>query len=117
MRRCQIKSKLIAGNLTGGGNKTSLRRAAEFNATRFMTVAVTLVTLADHATKSRGDIKGRFVFFNNDAVALEQIVKVFESQQLQVVLDTIHPLEEGRAALEQVAHGHARGKVIISASR
>ena len=76
-----------------------------------------LVSLADHAIKSRGDIKGKFVFFNNDAVALEQIVEIFESKQLQVILDTIHPLEEGRAALEQVAHGHARGKVTISASR
>jgi NADPH:quinone reductase-like Zn-dependent oxidoreductase len=77
----------------------------------------TLVSLADHAIQSRGDIRGEFVFFNNDAVALEQIVKLFESQQLQVILDTIHPLEEGRAALEQVAHGHARGKVIIRAAR
>jgi NADPH:quinone reductase-like Zn-dependent oxidoreductase len=77
----------------------------------------TLVSLADHTIKSRGDIRGEFVFFNNDAVALEQIVKVFESKQLQVILDTIHSLEEGRAALEQVAHGHARGKVIIRPSR
>jgi len=76
-----------------------------------------LVSLADHTIQSRGDIRGEFVFFNNDALALEQIVKLFESQQLQVILDTIHSLEEGRAALEQVAHGHARGKVIIRAAR
>lgn len=75
-----------------------------------------LVSLADHTIQSRGDIRGEFVFFDNDTAALERIVKSFESKQLQVILDTIHPLEEGRAALEQVAQGHARGKVIIRPS-
>jgi NADPH:quinone reductase-like Zn-dependent oxidoreductase len=76
-----------------------------------------LVSLADHTIKPRGDIRGEFVFFSNDTASLERIVKRFESKQLQVILDTIHPLQEARAALEQVANGHARGKVVISTSR
>jgi NADPH:quinone reductase-like Zn-dependent oxidoreductase len=76
-----------------------------------------LVSLADHTIESRGDIRGEFVFFNSDAVALAHIVEIFESKQLQVILDTIHPLEEGRAAMDQVAQGHARGKVIVRPAR
>jgi NADPH:quinone reductase-like Zn-dependent oxidoreductase len=75
----------------------------------------TLASLADHTIESRGGINGAFVFFNHDAEVLSKIVDTFTDGRLQVILDTIHPLEDARAALEQVAGGHARGKVIVRA--
>lgn len=72
-----------------------------------------LVSLVDHAIQGRGDVQAAFVFFRHDASALEEIIARFEAGRLQVVLDTIHPLEDTRAALEQVAGRHARGKVIV----
>ncbi|MCW7541282.1 NADP-dependent oxidoreductase [Aquabacterium sp. A7-Y] len=77
----------------------------------------TLVSTVDPGVQARGDIQARFVFFKHDAVLLNTILQVFQARQLQVVLDTVHPLDDARAALEQVASGHARGKVIIRASR
>ena len=77
----------------------------------------TLVSLVDPTIAPRGDVNGVFVFFQGDTPVLQGIIKLFEARRLQVILDTIHPLDEARAALEQVANGHARGKVIIRASR
>lgn len=76
-----------------------------------------LVSLVDHAIQARGDVRGASVFFGGDASALGSIIERFQAKQLQVILDTIHPLDEARAALEQVANKHARGKVIVRASR
>jgi NADPH:quinone reductase-like Zn-dependent oxidoreductase len=76
----------------------------------------TLASLADHTIESRGGVNGAFVFFNHDAEILDKILDTFAARKLQVILDTIHPLEDTRAALEQVASGHARGKVIVRAS-
>lgn len=77
----------------------------------------TVVSIADHTIEPRGDIHGAFAFFNHDVTALDKVISHFESKQLQVILDTIHPLDNARTALEQVAGGHACGKVIIRASR
>jgi NADPH:quinone reductase-like Zn-dependent oxidoreductase len=75
-----------------------------------------VVSTVDFAVAPRGLQHGSFVFFKNDAAALDKILDAFRAKQLQIVLDTIHPLEDARAALEQVAGGHARGKVIVRAS-
>lgn len=77
----------------------------------------TVVSIVDHTIQPRGDIHGVFAFFSGDAAALTLILKRFDDKRLQVILDTIHPLDDARAALEQVAGGHARGKVIIRTSR
>jgi len=75
-----------------------------------------VVSTVDFAVKPRGNQAGAFVFFQHDAEALSGILESFKAKQLQIVLDTIHPLDDARAALEQVAGGHARGKVIVRAS-
>jgi NADPH:quinone reductase-like Zn-dependent oxidoreductase len=75
-----------------------------------------VVSVVDFAIKPRGAQRGSFVFFNHDAATLQKILEAFEAKNLQIVLDTIHPLDDARAALEQVAGGHARGKVIVRTS-
>lgn len=75
-----------------------------------------VVSTVDFAVKARGTQQGSFVFFNHDAATLNKILESFKAKRLQIVLDAIHPLDDARAALEQVAGGHARGKVILRAS-
>lgn len=75
-----------------------------------------VVSTVDFAVKARGAQQGSFVFFKHDAESLDKILDAFKAKHLQIVLDTIHPLDDARAALEQVAGGHARGKVILRAS-
>jgi NADPH:quinone reductase-like Zn-dependent oxidoreductase len=76
-----------------------------------------LVTLVDPTVRGRDGIQGSFLFFTHEAALLQDILRRFENRRLQVILDTIHPLDEARAALAQVAAGHARGKVIVRPPR
>lgn len=75
-----------------------------------------VVSIADHTIEPRGNIHGTFAFFTHDANALSKVLELFEAKRLQVVLDSIHPLDDARSALEHVAGGHTRGKVIIRTS-
>jgi NADPH:quinone reductase-like Zn-dependent oxidoreductase len=45
---------------------------------------------------------------------LERITRFIDAGQLKVVIDHIYPLEQAALALEQVEHGHVRGKVVLS---
>lgn len=65
---------------------------------------------------SRDGHDGSFVFFSDAAAALPEAIALFLAGRLQVVTDSIFPLDDTRAALEKLATGHARGKVLIRAS-
>ncbi|HEY0939815.1 MAG TPA: NADP-dependent oxidoreductase [Steroidobacter sp.] len=75
-----------------------------------------IATLADFAIQGQDGKTGEFVFFKSATAALPEAMKMFEAGQLQVVVDSSFALEEVRAALEKVATGHARGKVLIRAN-
>lgn len=77
----------------------------------------TLLSLVDPETASDGDVDARFVFFGHDSATLANLAGLFAAGRLQLAIDGIHPLAEARAALERVAGGHARGKVIVTTSR
>jgi NADPH:quinone reductase-like Zn-dependent oxidoreductase len=72
-----------------------------------------IATLIDFAIRPTGDKSGEFVFFKSAAESLPDALKMFSSGRLQIITDSVFPLDEARAALEKVATGHARGKVII----
>lgn len=72
-----------------------------------------IATLADFAIKPKGTKRGEFVFFKEAITALPLAIEKFERGQLQILLDVIYNLDETRSALEKVATGHARGKVIV----
>ena len=74
-----------------------------------------IATLIDFAIQPTGDKSGEFVFFKSAAESLPEAMEMFSSGHLQIVTDSIFPLDEVRAALEKVATGHARGKVMIRA--
>jgi len=49
-----------------------------------------------------------------EAELLGRITRLVEAGQLKVVIDHIYPLEQAALALEQLEHGHVRGKVVLS---
>ncbi|SFT58659.1 NADPH:quinone reductase [Kosakonia arachidis] len=61
----------------------------------------------------RNGMAGESVFFSSATPYLPEAASRFQAGQLQIVTDSIFPLEDARAALEKVATGHARGKVSI----
>lgn len=76
-----------------------------------------LLSLTDPKVQGRDEVDAAFVFFQHDAATLDNIGALVASHDLQVLVDTIHPLDEARAALEQVGAGHVHGKAIITPSR
>jgi NADPH:quinone reductase-like Zn-dependent oxidoreductase len=59
---------------------------------------------------------GHAVFFASATPFLPQAIALFKAGRLQIVTDAFFPLDETRAALEKVATGHARGKVLVRMS-
>ncbi|GAB7538742.1 NADP-dependent oxidoreductase [Burkholderia sp. 3C] len=72
-----------------------------------------IVTLVEFGIESRGDLTGEAVFFASATPFLAEAARQFSAGQLQIVTDSIFPLDDTRAALEKLATGHARGKVLI----
>ena len=77
----------------------------------------TLATLIDFAIAPRRGRHGAFVFFSDATAALREAVKLFKAGKLNIVIDSRYRLGEAQAALDQVAAGHVRGKVVILAAR
>lgn len=72
-----------------------------------------IASLVAFDIKGRDGMIGESVFFSSATPYLPEAVRQFEARQLQIVIDSIFPLEDIQAALEKVAAGHARGKVLI----
>lgn len=75
-----------------------------------------IVSLTEFAIQPRNGHVGEFVFFADAAPFLPEAMRLFAAGGLQIIIDSIFPLEEGREALEKLATGHARGKVVIRLS-
>lgn len=72
-----------------------------------------IATLVDFAIRHRGNQAGEFVFFSSPLAALPRAMEMFAAGQLQIVIDAVFALSETRQALEKVATGHTRGKVLL----
>lgn len=75
-----------------------------------------IASLVAFDIKPQGECEGEFVFFASARPFLPAAIRQFQAGQLQIVTDSIFPLDEARSALEKLATGHARGKVLIRAS-
>lgn len=73
----------------------------------------TLLSLVEPGVESDDEIAARFVFFTHDSATLANLAALFAAGRLEIAIDGIHALADARSALERVAAGHARGKVII----
>ena len=75
-----------------------------------------IASLVAFDIESNGDLTGEFVFFADAASVLPEAIQLCRAGRLQIITDTIFPLDDTRAALEKLATGHARGKVLIRTS-
>lgn len=75
-----------------------------------------IATLVEFGIQPTNGHSGEFVFLASATPFLSQATRLFQKGQLQVITDSIFPLDEARSALEKVATGHARGKVLIRMS-
>lgn len=72
-----------------------------------------IASLVDFDIQPRNGHHGEFVFFADAARFLPEAIAMFVAGQLQTITDSIFPLDDTRSALENLAAGHARGKVLI----
>jgi len=75
-----------------------------------------IVSLVEFDIKPTIGHSGESVFFASATPFLSQAAQLFQAGELQVITDSIYPLSDARSALEKVATGHARGKVVIRVS-
>ena len=75
-----------------------------------------IATLVEFGIKPQGAHAGESVFFESASPYLGQAIKMFTAGQLQIIIDSIFPLDDARSALEKLTTGHARGKILIRAS-
>ncbi|KJV28445.1 NADP-dependent oxidoreductase [Luteibacter yeojuensis] len=76
-----------------------------------------IATLADFSIKARGSNEGKAVFFATATPYLADAIAQFQQGKLQIITDAIFDLADVRAALEKLATGHARGKVVVRVGR
>lgn len=67
-----------------------------------------IIRLAD-----RRQVSYSFLFVRPDGVQLAQIGQLLESGRVHPVIDKVFPFEESREALEYLAQGRAKGKVVV----
>jgi len=72
-----------------------------------------IASLVEFGIKPQNGHAGEFVFFAVAAPFLPEGLRLFQGGQLQIITDAIFPLDQTRSALEKLATGHARGKVLI----
>ncbi len=77
----------------------------------------TLASLVDFSIAARDGRHGAFVFFAEATAGLREAVALFRSGKLDILIDSLYPLDAAGDALAKVASGHARGKVVIRTAR
>lgn len=59
------------------------------------------------------DVAYSFLFMRPDGAQLSEIGELLKSEQLRPVIDKVFPFEQAKEALEYLAQGRARGKVVV----
>lgn len=75
-----------------------------------------IASLVEFGIQATGGHAGDFVFFADATRYLPDAIAMFLAGDLEIVTDSIFPLEETRSALEKLQTGHACGKVLIRVS-
>ncbi|MFP3605183.1 NADP-dependent oxidoreductase [Paraburkholderia sp. SIMBA_053] len=59
------------------------------------------------------DVAYSFLFMRPDGAQLSEIGELLKSEQLRPVIDKVFPFEQAKEALEYLAQGRAKGKVVV----
>jgi len=75
---------------------------------------LTTIVTAEAPRLAEQGINAALLSWQPSAELLGRITRFVDAGQLKVAIDHIYPLEQAALALEQVEHGHVRGKVVLS---
>jgi NADPH:quinone reductase-like Zn-dependent oxidoreductase len=59
------------------------------------------------------DVSYSFLFVRSDGAQLAEIGGLLESEHIRPVIDRVFPFEQAKEALEYLAQGRAKGKVVV----
>jgi len=59
------------------------------------------------------DVSYSFLFVRPDGRQLEEIGELLESERIRPVIDKVFPFAQAKEALDYLAQGHAKGKVVV----
>ncbi|MGM8061170.1 NADP-dependent oxidoreductase [Vogesella indigofera] len=59
------------------------------------------------------DVTYSFLFMHPDGAQLTEIGKLLETQRIKPVIDKVFPFEQAKEALEYLAQGRSKGKVVV----
>ena len=54
-----------------------------------------------------------FLFVESNGRQLQEVADIFENLKIKPSIDTVYEFEEINEALDKVANGHSKGKVVI----
>jgi NADPH:quinone reductase-like Zn-dependent oxidoreductase len=74
---------------------------------------LTTIVTAEAPRLAEQGINAALLSWQPSAELLGRVTRLVDAGQLKVVIDHIYPLEQAVEALEQVEHGHVRGKVVL----
>ena len=91
---------------------------APFARTRGLNIVLRLLFgLMSRKIRSRAkkrDVAYSFLFVRPDGEQLTEIGELLETQRIKPVIDKVFPFDQAKEALEYLAQGHARGKVVVN---
>jgi NADPH:quinone reductase-like Zn-dependent oxidoreductase len=79
----------------------------------FLTFVFGLMSRKIMRLAKRRDITYSFLFAHPNGALLAEIGKLLETDRIQPVIDKVFPFDQAREALEYLALGHSKGKVVV----
>ena len=78
-----------------------------------LTVVFALMSRKIMRLAKKHDVDYSFLFARADGDQLAQIGKLLETQHIRPVIDKVFPFEQAKEALDYLAQGRAKGKVVV----
>ncbi|MCI1024487.1 NADP-dependent oxidoreductase [Pseudomonas putida] len=80
----------------------------------FLTFVFGLMSRKIMRLAKKRNVSYSFLFVRPDGAQLAEIGKLLEAQRIQPVIDKVFPFEDAKGALEYLAQGRSKGKVVIT---
>ncbi|MFZ5934080.1 NADPH:quinone oxidoreductase [Pseudomonas putida] len=80
----------------------------------FLTFVFGLMSRKIMRLAKKRNVSYSFLFVRPDGAQLAEIGKLLEAQRIQPVIDKVFPFEDAKGALEYLAQGRCKGKVVIT---
>ena len=78
-----------------------------------LTAVFALMSFKIKRLAKKHDVDYSFLFAHADGKQLAEIAKLLETQRIRPVIDKVFPFEQAKEALDYLAQGRAKGKVVV----